>query len=92
MIIRWLSLASSDLEKAYEYVLKNNPEAAESEIDRVLDAAESLKEHPEIGRPGRVTETRELIVGNYIVAYRVKDMAIQILRVLHAKRLWPKEM
>ena len=45
-----------------------------------------------MGRPGRVAETRELIVRNYIVAYRVKDETIQILRILHAKREWPKEM
>ena len=50
--------------------------------------------HPEIGRPGRVPGTRELVVPRtpFIIPYRVKDNAVQILRVYHAARKWPSEL
>jgi toxin ParE1/3/4 len=45
-----------------------------------------------MGRPGRVKGTRELvIVGTpYIVAYRIKGDAVQVLRVLHGAQKWPQ--
>jgi len=45
-----------------------------------------------MGRPGRVPETRELVIQPYIVAYRVKGGIVQILRVLHSAREWPKNI
>lgn len=56
--------------------------------DRVLQLALL----PNLGRPGRLENTRELVVHpNYIVFYRVREAArlIQILRVKHAARQWP---
>ncbi len=42
----------------------------------------------------RVIGTRELVVGNlpYIIAYRVRDKDMEILRVLHTSRAWPEEL
>jgi toxin ParE1/3/4 len=44
-----------------------------------------------VGRPGRVPGTRELVIAHmpYIVPYRVRGEAIQILRVYHSARRWP---
>ena len=81
-----------DLELMYEYISEQNAAAAEREVAKILEVVEMLEDNPAIGRAGRVAETRELIVGNYIVAYRAKEDAIQILRVIHAKRKWPGEM
>jgi len=41
---------------------------------------------------GRVPGTRELVVTGtpYIVAYRVRDETVEILRVFHAARKWPE--
>jgi plasmid stabilization system protein ParE len=46
---------------------------------------------PEIGRPGRVAGTRELVVSRtpYIAAYQVADGEIVILDVLHGAQKWP---
>lgn len=62
--------------------------AAEGEVQRVLDAVGRLRVHAAKGRPGRVAETRELRVEPYIVVYRVKAGAVQVLRVLHAACNW----
>ncbi len=55
---------------------------------RVMEAVGRLGETPGMGRPGRVPNTRELLVSGtpYLVPYRVKRAEVQILRVFHASR------
>jgi toxin ParE1/3/4 len=45
-----------------------------------------------MGRAGRVTGTRELVIPNtpFIVPYRGKGEMVIILRVFHAARRWPE--
>jgi plasmid stabilization system protein ParE len=47
-----------------------------------------------MGRPGRVARTRELVVTGtpYILPYRVTAGVLEVLRVLHASRKWPKSL
>jgi addiction module RelE/StbE family toxin len=54
---------------------------------------ERLAEFPEMGRPGRIEGTRELIVTRapYVVAYSFTREAVTILRILHGAQLWPIE-
>ncbi|MFH1029409.1 MAG: type II toxin-antitoxin system RelE/ParE family toxin, partial [Pseudomonadota bacterium] len=68
-----------------------NPSAAQRMAERVQEAVEYLLDHPDMGRPGRVSGTRELVVSGtpFIVVYRVIAPVIQILRVLHYARKWP---
>ncbi len=46
-----------------------------------------------MGRAGRVPGTRELVISGtpYIVPYRVRGGAVEVLRVFHAARRWPTE-
>lgn len=92
MKIRWTGLAVAHLESAHDFVAAERPAAAESMIDRILSAVEALERHAELGRPGRVSGTRELVVTGtpFIVAYRLRRDAIQILAVLHGARKWPE--
>lgn len=70
---------------------RDNPGAAINTVLRVLEAVEGLAEHPNIGRPGRVPGTRELVVSGtpYIAIYRVRTNTVWVLRVLHGARRWP---
>jgi toxin ParE1/3/4 len=63
-------------------------------IRRIRGAVEQLAAMPGIGRPGRVPGTRELVVTGtpYIVPYRVRDDAVQIITVLHAAQKWPDRL
>ncbi|MGD2020834.1 MAG: type II toxin-antitoxin system RelE/ParE family toxin [Thiohalocapsa sp.] len=53
---------------------------------------ERLADNPSLGRPGRVLDTRELMVTGtpYLVPYTVSDNEIVILRVLHGAQQWPQ--
>ena len=90
MKIRWLDLTVDDLADIADYIAQENPGAANRVVSRLWSAVNSLAKQPEMGRPGRVYGTRELIVSNtpFIVPYRVIESEIHILRVLHGARNW----
>jgi len=92
--IRWLKLASQDLEHVRTYIAKESPTSAVQVVLRIIDAVELLADHPGIGRSGRVEGTRELVVTGtpFIVPYRKKDGRIEILRVFHQARKWPEDL
>ena len=62
-------------------------------ISRIEEAVAHLAEHPALGRAGRVPGTRELVISDthYIIPYRVRRNAVEILRVFHSARRWPTE-
>lgn len=61
MIVRWSGAAADDLRDAQAYVEEFDPGAAGRMVARiVLTANKMLAQYPEIGRPGRVSGTREL--------------------------------
>jgi toxin ParE1/3/4 len=57
----------------------------------VFDRVDTLADHPEIGRPGRIPGTRELVITNtpFVVPYRVRGDLIEVLSVFHGARRWP---
>lgn len=95
MRLRWTHLAELDLDEIAQYIGQDSPAAAARVVLELIDQAETLLPgNPAIGRPGRVLGTRELVVGHlpYIIAYRVRDKDVEILRVLHTSRAWPEEL
>ena len=83
-----------DLTAARVYFARDNPPAAEKQIERVLVAVTSLLRFPESGRPGRRTGTRELVVNRtpYIVPYRLRGEIVEALRVMHGRQRWPDHL
>jgi toxin ParE1/3/4 len=90
--LRWTDGALEDLQAAREYLEAENPRAAWDAINRIISAVERLERFPQMGRPGRVDRSRELVVTGtpFVVAYRLKGESIQVLAVLHGARKWPK--
>ncbi len=92
MELRWTRKALENLDQIASYIAQDNPTRASSFIGEIKEKTELLVTFPALGRPGRVPGTRELVVHeNYVVPYRVKDGTVQIIRVQHVARLWPKQ-
>ncbi len=91
MKLRWTRLALEDLKSLSEYISRDNPTAAEKTVHIIHEKIHMLLQHPAMGRPGRIPETRELYIegSRYIVPYRVSGTEIHIIRVLHTSRKWP---
>jgi toxin ParE1/3/4 len=88
----WSPEAIGDLASLRAYISESDPAAAQRVALHIIHNVEALlAEKPEIGRSGRVPGTRELVIPRtpFIVPYRVRGNAIQILRVYHAARRWP---
>ena len=94
MKLAWTRLAVSDLDSAYDYIAAEAPSSAEEVIERIEKAVAALARHPNIGRPGRVEGTRELIVAGtpFIVAYRLRRNRVEVLAVIHGARQWPESL
>ena len=92
MHIKWLQAALDNLEGEAEYIAQDSKTAAGQVVLHIMSAVNRLKDHPSLGRTGRVHGTRELIIADtpYIIPYRVRGNEVQILRVFHAARKWPK--
>ncbi len=94
MRVRWLRTALANLDAEAEYIAEDNPAAAGRTVQRILRAVRLLEKNPAMGRAGRVPETRELVVAGtpYVLPYRVRGEALEILRVFHAARKWPEKL
>jgi toxin ParE1/3/4 len=94
MRVVWFKMAVRDLESVKDYIAQDNPQAAQKIVLRIKTTVSLLSEQPGIGRPGRVSNTKELVIDHtpYILPYRVRDHRIEILRVLHATRRWPQKL
>ena len=94
MRIVWTAPALRDLAAVRDFIGLDNPAAAARQVGFILGAVASLARHPEIARAGRLPGTRELVVGNtpFLLPYRVRDEAIEVLRVLHGRQRWPERV
>jgi len=86
----WTRAASTDRKEIREYIAQADPVAALALDELISQKASGLVDHPGLGRPGRVTGTRELVLHqNYILIYDTSADLVRLLRVLHAARQWP---
>jgi toxin ParE1/3/4 len=86
----WTPEAAQDRDEIYDYIEADNPVAALDLDEMFSDKAARLVDHPGLGRPGRISGTRELVVHrHYILVYDVVGDYVRILRVLHTARQWP---
>ncbi|HRH87782.1 MAG TPA: type II toxin-antitoxin system RelE/ParE family toxin [Rubrivivax sp.] len=92
MRVRWLRKALRNLDEEAAYIANDDSAAARIVVERVLNAVAMLAQQPDMGRPGRVPGTRELVVPRtrYIVPYRVRGDVVEILRVFHTSRRLPQ--
>ncbi len=90
-MIVWTRSAVNDLD-ALRTIAELDPRSRGAR--RVIEAVSLLETTAHLGRPGRVKGTRELVLVDvpYLVAYRVVAGTVEVLRVLHTARRWPRRL
>ena len=91
MRVRWTSDAADDLERISEYIAEDRPETARRIALDIIQSVDALETFPNRGRPGRVEDTRELVLAPlpFIAVYEVGEQEVQVLRILHGAQQWP---
>ncbi len=89
--IRYLKTTENDLIDIFEYIHKDNPSVASSQLEKFDTSISHLASNPLMGvipKDERLNKLgyRVLIIDKYIVFYVVKNKIIQIRRVIHGSR------
>lgn len=94
MKVEWSALAMEDRDRIFDYIESESPKAAIQVDIRIEEQVDQLVQFPELGRLGRIEDTRELVISqtSYVVPYRVYGNVVRILRMLHCAQQWPDEL
>ena len=92
MKIKFSILAKKDMQSVWEYISKDNVQAAQQVMDRVLNTVSHMETFPAIGVMGRVQHTREFKVANtpLMIVYKIRHDTLFIVRILHSAQKWPR--
>lgn len=93
--VRLLTQAREDFLEIVDFIAKDKPSAAEKMADRFENAFQILSENPLAGRQPReerlrLLKYRYLIIGSYLIFYRVQEGQVYIYRILRATRDYVK--
>ena len=88
----WSPEAIEDLRSLHAFIAEDDPAAAMRVTRQILRGVMLLSKSPGMGRPGRLSGTRELVIPRtpFIVPYRIEGKTVQVLRVYHSARRWPE--
>ena len=92
MRIRWTRQALNNLDAAISYIAADSPGNAKKVAQKIWSCTQLLNTQPGMGRPGRVSGTRELVIPGlpFIVPYAEHNGEIVILRIMHTSMKWPE--
>jgi toxin ParE1/3/4 len=92
--IVWSPRAVQHLTHLRSYIARENPKAATRIASTIVAAVERLAELPNLGRPGRVAGTRELVVSGtpYVIPYRLRGDQLEVIAVFHSRQKWPPRL
>lgn len=92
MKILWSPRAIEHLVAVRAYIALDDPPAAERVAAKILLRVESLALHPNMGRPGRIAGTRELVIPDtpYILPYRIHKSCVEVIAIFHGRQCWPE--
>src|SRR5262245_35990556 len=95
---RFSPRAVCDLDEHKGHIAANNPEAAERVRQTILNTADFLAQHRELGRRIRKAVPRHAQIRwfvvprfrNYLIFYQPYQETIMVVRVLHAAQDWTR--
>ena len=80
--VRWALRALEDLHEIHDFIARDSPRAAEALVERIFSASERLTSFPLSGRL-----VPEFPGSGYREQYRVADVVVWIVTVVHGMRL-----
>lgn len=80
--------AAADLDDIAVRIAENDIDTALRVVDELRERMLILRTSPQMGRKGSEEGTRELVVGSYVIPYRVRGSVVEILRVWHGRQRW----
>ena len=91
--VRVLRRAQTDLLEIQAYIARENPGAAETLVNAILDLLHSLGDLPERGAVPRDAHLRRagyryVQHGEYLIFYKVLRSQVRVYRILHGRRLY----
>ncbi len=94
MKLRYTEQARKDMDSLYQYVAREDPNAAQGVVERMAAMIEHLPQHPALGLRGRLPEVLELVIPNlpFVVVYELSKKTIDILAIIHKSRRWPDQL
>ena len=94
MKIVWSRRVIQHLVSLRKFIAKDSEQNAALVAKRILESVDLLQSHPEVGRPGRVLGTRELVIPDapYIVPYRVRRDRLELIAVFDGHQKWPAKL
>jgi toxin ParE1/3/4 len=89
-VVSWSQEALDDIDAIASYIDRDSPQHARRVVEEIFALAASVAEQPKIGRivPELKNENvRERFVYSYRVLYEIRPAQIEVLAVIHGKRL-----
>ncbi len=92
MTIVWSRRAIRHLGNVRDYIAQDSPGSAADIAARIVEAVERLALYPNLGRPGRIAGTRELVVPGtpYLIPYRIVGSRIELIAVFRGRQCWKR--
>jgi len=86
--VRLSARAERDLIDIWFAVAEDSPLTADRFIDKLSERVDGLADFPDRGvlRKEFAAGLRMLIEGNYLILYRVKGDAVEVMRIVHGAR------
>ncbi len=89
--VRWTAQAAEDLHSIVQFIARDSTQYARLFVIDIFQAVDRIAAFPQSGRI--VPElndpvVREVILGNYRLVYRLKDVSLDLLTIYHGAGLF----
>jgi plasmid stabilization system protein ParE len=89
--VELLPAADSDLDEIFDYIMAENPQAADGILESIMQSLQRLETYPDSGAPLldrslNKFNFRMVIVAPYLAFYRVIANKVFVYRILHGAR------
>ncbi len=78
--------ATRDLRRLRDFIAEHDPAAAARVSKRLGRTIRLLRDQPTLGKGvDELPDVRELVAGDYIIRYTVRDESVVVLRIWHGR-------